>query len=55
MEEPHMWMQARSDLGERVRVESVDKMEHSTQAVDCTEPDFRKLQTALHQALHRTT
>ena len=53
----HLWMQAWSDQGERilVRVESVDKVERSTLAVDCTEADFTTLETALYQILHRTT
>ena len=43
MAELHLWMQARSDQGERilVGVESVDKVDSSTLAVDCTEADFR--------------
>ena len=50
-------MQAWSELGEQnlVRVESVDKVERSTLAADCTEADFRTLETALYQVLHRTT
>ena len=45
------------DQGERllVRVESVDKVDQSTLAVDCTEAEFRTLETALYQVLHRTT
>ena len=38
-----------------MRVESVDKVERSTLAVECTEADFRTLETALYQMLHRTT
>ena len=57
MAEMHLWMQARPDHGERipVRVESVDKVQRSTLAVDCTEADFRTFETALYQILHRTT
>ena len=57
MAELHLWMQARSDQGERVLVggEGVDKFERSTLAVDCTEQDFRTFETALYQILHRTT
>ena len=36
-------------------LESVDKVERSTLAVDCTEADVRTLDTALCQVLHRTT
>ena len=37
------------------RVESVDKVDRATLAVDCTEADFRTFETALYQVLHRTT
>ena len=48
MAELHVWMKAWSDPGERilVRVESVDKVERSTLAVDCTEADFRTFEAA---------
>ena len=36
-------------------VESVDKVDRATLAVDCTEADFRTFETALYQVLHRTT
>ena len=36
-----------------VRVESVDKVERSTLAVDCTEADFRTFETVLDQILHK--
>ena len=57
MAELHLWMQAWSDQVERilVRAESVDKVDRLTLAVDCTEADFRTLETALYQVLHRTT
>ena len=57
MAELHLWMQVWSDQNERilVRVESVDKVNRSTLAVDCTEADFRTSETALYQVLHRTT
>ena len=57
MAERHLWMQAWSDQGQRilVTVESVDKVDRSTLAVDCTEADFRTFETALYQVLHRTT
>ena len=38
-----------------MRVESVDKVERSTLAVDYTETDFRTLETAMFQVSHRTT
>ena len=57
MAELHLWIQAWPDQGERilVRVERVDKVDRSTLAVDCTEADFRTLETSLYQILHRTT
>ena len=57
MAELRLWMQAWSNQGERilVRVESVDNVERSVLAVDCTEADFRTFETALYQVLHRTT
>ena len=57
MAELHLWMQAWSEKGERilVRVESVDKVERSTLAVNCTEADIRTFETALFQIMHRTT
>ena len=55
--ELHLWIQAWSDHGEQilVRDESVDKVERSTMAEDCTEADFRTFETALYQVLHGTT
>ena len=57
MSDLHLWMQAWSDQGERIlaRVESVDKVDRATLAVDCTEADFRTFETDLYQVLHRTT
>ena len=50
-------MQAWSDHGERVltRVESAEKIDRDTLAVDCTKEEFRALETALYQVPHRTT
>ena len=57
MAELHLWMQTWSDHGERTlaRVESVDKVERPTLAVDCTKGELRTFETALYQILHRTT
>ena len=57
MSDLHLWMQAWSDQGERIltRVESVDKVDRETLAVDCTQAEFRTFETALYQVLHRTT
>ena len=56
MSDLHLWMQAWSDKGERVltRVESAEKIDRDTLSVDCTK-EFRELETALYQVLHRTT
>ena len=37
------------------RVESVEKIDRATLAVDCTQAEFRTFETALYQVLHRTT
>ena len=57
MSDLHLWMQAWSDQGERIlsRVESVEKVDHDALAVDCTQEEFRALETTLFQVLHRTT
>ena len=57
MSDLHLWMQAWSDHGERVltRVENTEKIDRDTLAVDCTQEEFRTLETALYQVLHRTT
>ena len=57
MSDLHLWMQAWSDQGERIltRVESADKVDRATLAVDCKQEDFRAFETALYQVLHRTT
>ena len=36
------------------RVESVEKIDRDTLAVDCTQAEFRTFETALYQVLHRT-
>ena len=53
----HLWMQAWSDHGERIltRVESVEKVDRATLAVDCTQAEFRTFETARYQVLHKTT
>ena len=55
MSDLHLWMQAWSDQGERIlaRVESVEKVDRATLAVDCTQAEFRTFETALYQVLHR--
>ena len=53
MSDLHLWMQAWSDQGERIltRVESADKVDRATLAVDCKQEDFRAFETALYQPL----
>ena len=38
-----------------VRVESADRVDRSTRAVDYAEAEFRIIETSLHQVLRRTT
>ena len=49
-------MQAWSDEGETrlVSVESTDKFDNSTLAVDCSDEEFRSIVASLYQVLHRT-
>ena len=48
MSDLHLWLQAWSDQGERIltRVESVEKIDRATLAVDCTQAEFRTFETA---------
>ena len=57
MSDLHLWMQAKSNQGEKmlVRVESVDKFDNSVIAFDCPDEEFRSIESALYQVLHRTT
>ena len=57
MSDLHLWMQAWSDQGERIltRVESVEKIDRDTLAVDCTQAEVRTFETALYKVLHRAT
>ena len=56
MSDLHLWMQGRSDEGETmlVSVESTDKFDNSTLAVDCSDEDFRSMEASLYQVLQRT-
>ena len=51
-----LWMQAWSDDGETtlVSVESTDKFDNSTLAVDCSDEEFRSIVASFYQVLHRT-
>ena len=57
MSDLHLWMQAWSYEGERmlVSVESSDKFDNSTLAVDCADKEFRTIDASLYHVLHRTT
>ena len=57
MSDLHLWMQARPDEGETVlvSVESTDKFDNSTLAVDCPDEEFRSIEASLYQVLHRKT
>ena len=53
----HLWMQAWSDQGEKMLavVEGADKLDNNAIASDCTDDEFRSIETSLDQVLHRTT
>ena len=57
MSDLHLWMQARSDEVETmlVSVESTDKFDNSTLAVDCSDEEFRSIEASLHHDLLKTT
>ena len=50
-----MWMQADEAETKLVSVESADKFDHSTLAVECSVEEFRTIEASLYQVLHRTT
>ena len=57
MSDLHLGMQARLDEGETllVSVESIDKFDNSTLAVDCSDEKLESIEASLYQVLHRTT
>ena len=57
MSDLHLWMQAWSYEGERmlVSVESSDKFDNSTLAVDCADKECRTIDASLYHVLHRST
>ena len=57
MSDLHLWMQAWSDQGERTlaMVESIDRFDNNVIAFDCSDEEFRSIESALYQVLHRTT
>ena len=57
MSDLHLGMQAWLDEGETllVSVESIDKFDNSTLAVDCSDEKLESIEASLYQVLHRTT
>ena len=57
MSDMHLWMQAWSNQGEKmlVSVESTDRFDNSTLAFDCSDEEFKPIESSLSQVLHRTT
>ena len=57
MSDLHLWMQARSNQGEKMlaSVESIDKSDNSAKAFDSSDEKFRSIEASLYQVLHRTT
>ena len=57
MSDLHLWMQAWSDQGEQMlaMVESIDRFDNNAIAFDCSDEEFRSIESALYQVLHRTT
>ena len=57
MSDLHLWMQAWSDQGEQMlaMVESIDRFDNNVIAFDCSDEEFRSIESALYQVLHRTT
>ena len=57
MSDLRLWMQAWSNEGETllVIVESTDKFDKSTLAVNCPGEEFRSFEASLHQVFRRTT
>ena len=57
MSDLHLWMQAWSDQGEQMfaMVGSIDRFDNNVIAFDCSDEEFRSIESALYQVLHRTT
>ena len=55
MSDLHLWMQAWSNQGEKMLaiVEGNDRLDNN--AFDCSDDEFRSIETSLYQILHRTT
>ena len=57
MADLHLWMQAWSDQVEQMlaMVESIDRFDNNVIAFDCSDEEFRSIESALYQVQHRTT
>ena len=57
MSDLHLWTQAWSDQGEQMlaMVESIDRFDNTVIAFDYSDEEFRSIESALYQVLHRTT
>ena len=57
MSDVHLWVQALSDEGETmlVSVESTDRFDNNTLAMDCSDEEFRTIEASVYQVLNRTT
>ena len=57
MSDLHLWMQAWSYQGEKMRaiVEGSYKLDNNAIASDCSDDEVRSIEASLHQVLHRTT
>ena len=57
MSDLHLWMQAWSNQGEKMRaiVEGSDRLDNSAIAIDCSDDEFRSIEASLYQVLHGTT
>ena len=57
MADLHLWVQAWADEGATMlfSVESTDKYDNSTLAVDCSKEEFSTIEASLYQVWHRTT
>ena len=57
MSDLHLWMQAWSNQGEKklAIVGCSDRLDNNAIAFDCSDDEFRSIETSLYQVLHRTT
>ena len=57
MSDLHLWMKAWSDQGQQMlaMVETSDRFDNNVIAFDCSDEEFRSIESALYQVLHKTT